>query len=313
MEISLFFFLLFAARSFVCASPVYDERALDAFPITKAPVELERRQGLDLASVFTSCGYKSEDPSQPRLAGHGFKCAVDTVNSYWGVCPLDKTEFSDCGIREVCTDQFQCTSGCGRTELATAMQCSGSSSGYCFSELLVAATDQTYTRFNCDSTYKFRVVVAASGLVPVSGASSSATATDTGNTFSSTSTPSPTQTSSISSATSVANGPPAASSSTNVGAIVGGVVGGLALLVFGALAFYFIRRHTRNPTQPKSSLANEPPPFPGSPDVGPQKYAQYAEMEHPPSEVAATEKIQPMFEMAAVVEEPTRGSRNRTT
>jgi hypothetical protein len=56
----------------------------------------------------------------------------------------------------------------------------------------------------------------------------------------------------------------AAKDSSNTGAIAGGVVGGIAVLGLGALAFFFIRRRSKNPAQP-AGVQQMPPPGPQPP------------------------------------------------
>lgn len=56
------------------------------FPLTKSPIELHARQD----PWQLTCGFKSDNPSEPRIAASGWYCATDKTFNYWGVGTTQK-------------------------------------------------------------------------------------------------------------------------------------------------------------------------------------------------------------------------------
>jgi hypothetical protein len=75
-----------------------------------ARIDLGKRQAV---SLITTCGYSNGDGTQPRTAGVGDACRIDTINGLWGFCPNTVRAATDCGFDGYCIDSFSCSLGCG--------------------------------------------------------------------------------------------------------------------------------------------------------------------------------------------------------
>lgn len=251
-------------------------------------VDLKRRQ---VTSYQSTCGFENGDPNQPRTAQPGFDCRTDTLNGLWGFCPTTVISATDCGLAGNCVDSFACTSGCGIfgnkittftwyvIAPRTARGCQGShtlhssASGgnHCSSALLTDTSDATYTYIACGASPITDHLLAVStnaapvtttlglaSISPVSILSFTLIPTSTSSLSSSSSSASFSSAfpaSALPSGTSSTSGPSASSSSNNAGAIVGGVIGGLALISLVGLALLFLRNiepmlFRCNPTNP---------------------------------------------------------------
>ncbi|TAQ88157.1 hypothetical protein B7494_g3549 [Chlorociboria aeruginascens] len=221
--------------------------------------------------VTSTCGFETGDPSKPRSANPGFDCRVDTDNGLWGFCPTTVNLPSDCGIAGSCFDGSGCLGGCGIIGVAgiTTITCNAAGQDFCSTAWLIDGPSQTYAYIACGPNSSAQTLLAeASATSPATsstGSSGSNTALYTAAvSTSSTSMPSSTSMSSVlsqsaltASSTSLAIVPnpvfntstptPRGSPKSNIGAIVGGVLGGLTLIGFFVLAAIFLlRKHRRS-------------------------------------------------------------------
>ncbi|KAH6288729.1 hypothetical protein HBI39_214580 [Parastagonospora nodorum] len=200
------------------------------------------------AATIDTCGYSEGDPKNPRTADPGFDCRVDAKNGLWGFCPTTVALPVDCGLAGVCVDSHSCTKGCGRltrrTDITTV---SCDPSQFCSTVLSIAGRDQSYEYIACGAK------AGTDRLFPSPNAASATTTPSSPTSAPSTSftisisqpTPTALETSAESAETSVTSGPisiPSKQESTNIGAIVGGVLGGLALICLTILGTVIIRR-----------------------------------------------------------------------
>ncbi|KAH4016346.1 hypothetical protein HBI81_194570 [Parastagonospora nodorum] len=200
------------------------------------------------AASIDTCGYSEGDPKNPRTADPGFDCRVDAKNGLWGFCPTTVALPVDCGLAGVCVDSHSCTKGCGRltrrTDITTV---SCDSTQFCSTVLSIAGRDQSYEYIACGAK------AGTDRLFPSPNAASATTTPSSPTSVPSTSftisisqsTPTPLETSAGSAETSVTTDPnsiPSKQESTNIGAIVGGVLGGLALICLTILGTVLIRR-----------------------------------------------------------------------
>ncbi|CEJ92804.1 hypothetical protein VHEMI08434 [[Torrubiella] hemipterigena] len=228
------------------------------------------------ADSVSTCGYLNGNPSKPRTANSGYNCRVDTQDGLWGFCPTSVIAASDCGLAGSCVDQFKCSKGCGfidKTQLTT-FTCE--STQQCGTAILTAGVDQTYTYIACGGeafTDHYMITPTADPqpkttkeppkVVSTSDPSSSQPKLTQSQTQpSSTSSPNSHTTdvasqskqassSTVTSATLGANSPsvsPAADSGkpNNIVLIIGGVLGGLALLCISAIAIFYLWRRNQN-------------------------------------------------------------------
>ncbi|TEY86425.1 hypothetical protein BOTCAL_0009g00520 [Botryotinia calthae] len=214
-------------------------------PVSSVPVQLRARQTTPFASL---CGYSNGDVEIPRTAESGYACREDTANNLWGFCPNTIAEATNCGFVGYCVDDGTCSTGCGRSSL-TQIQCANAMP-YCSTALLVSE-EQTYTYLTCATspTTDFYLVNPTSNSVS-SVSSASASQVPTTQYYSTivgaTSSSAPNAQSTSAQSTS------AKASPNNVGAIVGGVLGGLALILLIVIALIFLKRY-----KPSTSLKGE--------------------------------------------------------
>ncbi|EAT77579.1 hypothetical protein SNOG_15036 [Parastagonospora nodorum SN15] len=157
------------------------------------------------AASIDTCGYSEGDPKNPRTADPGFDCRVDAKNGLWGFCPTTVALPVDCGL----AGSYEYIA-CGAK----------------------AGTDRLFPSPNAASA-------TTTPSSPTSVPSTSFTISI------SQSTPTPLETSAGSAETSVTTDPisiPSKQESANIGAIVGGVLGGLALICLTILGTVLIRR-----------------------------------------------------------------------
>ncbi|TGO31333.1 hypothetical protein BPAE_0001g02330 [Botrytis paeoniae] len=207
---------------------------------SSVPVQLRARQ---TTSFGTLCGYSNGDIEISRTAEPGYACREDTVDNLWGFCPNTIAEATNCDFVGYCADDGTCSTGCGRSSL-TQIHCTNAMP-YCSTALLVSE-EQTYTYLTCATspTTNFYLVNPTSNSVStVSSASGSQVPTtqyySTIVVATSSSAPNAQSTS-------------AKASPNNVGAIVGGVLGGLALIFLIVIALIFLKRY-----KPSTSLKDE--------------------------------------------------------
>ncbi|ERT03377.1 hypothetical protein HMPREF1624_01691 [Sporothrix schenckii ATCC 58251] len=253
-----------------------------------------------------TCGYLDGNASAPRSAQPGFDCRIDTQHGIWGFCPTTVIAATDCGLAAACSDSGTCTSICEFNAASglTTITCpsSGTNVAYCSTAMLTFGVDQSYAYVACGHDPVTDHYVVTPTFTPTPSTTSSSKAPPTTSTrpsVSSTSSPatkSPAAQSSSSSSSSIttsqATSSPspstASTSNTNVGAIVGGVLGGLALLCSSAIAVVFIIKRNRSSSRgdrqhdgPSTSTSSPPPPDMSGPSTAPfppaPPYAQHAQ------------------------------------
>ncbi|KAK6614117.1 hypothetical protein H4I96_00438 [Botrytis cinerea] len=218
----LFLFLITSEAITISKPPLHT-------PVSSVPVQLRARQTTSFASL---CGYSNGDIEIPRTAEPGYACREDTVNNLWGFCPNTIAEATNCDFVGYCVDDGTCSTGCGRSSL-TQLHCTNAMP-YCSTALLVSE-EQTYTYLTCATspTTNFYLVNPTSNSVStVSSASTSQVSTTQyySTIVGATSSSAPSAQSTSAQSTS-AQSTSAKASPNNVGAIVGGVLGGLALIL----------------------------------------------------------------------------------
>ncbi|KAH9862847.1 hypothetical protein J1614_010940 [Plenodomus biglobosus] len=210
------------------------------------------------ASHATICGYQDGDPQSARTAQSGYGCRVDTANGLWGFCPTTVISAEDCGLAGVCVDNHSCTQGCGRLSgraQITTFSCERSQ--FCSTVLLINGPDQSFEYIACGAEAR------TDSLFPVPNAVEATTTPSSSTSVPSSSLTRPT---SQPTATAAAKSPiPASTSSSDInssfesstpstiptssqqnpmdlGAIVGGAIGGLCVICLTILGIVLIRR-----------------------------------------------------------------------
>ncbi|KAI1340135.1 hypothetical protein F5Y15DRAFT_423524 [Xylariaceae sp. FL0016] len=258
--------------------------------ITEAPNVrdlLKRDDGQTvLVAPDNTCGFFDGSIGAPYYCNAGYTCALVTTAGYGFVACCDSDQ-EDCGVRVGCMDYFDvysssyCDSGCLHDTLTakctytdypycgTVTMLDGITDYYCNSVDLSSVEEVLTTYDGEDDGRSFTPVV-----VTLSTSDSTATTgtADDGNLG-----PAVTVTASSSSST----GPPGpthpstSKSSTPVGAIAGGAVGGVALLALIAAGIFFLVRHNKkNKNANGAPVAHDQPTMhqtqtPNSPPVSP--------------------------------------------
>ncbi|KAM0310660.1 hypothetical protein ACHAO8_007881 [Botrytis cinerea] len=226
----------------------------------KVPIILEKRQ---VTTSAETCGYANGNAMFPRSAAPGYFCGKDIQNSLWGFCSDAVT--ADCELYGYCFDKGACSAGCGVSGL-------------------ISTTWYTYTHITCANapgsaiwlavptiTSPSPTTISSLSRAAVSISTLERTVTVSSSSFAtnpkvSTSTPA-----TISSTTAL---DPAATSNTGiasvsteyssssmpVGAIIGGALGGLSLILLTVIALVMLkRRHISTPKVVKNEPASELP------------------------------------------------------
>ncbi|TGO34881.1 hypothetical protein BHYA_0178g00120 [Botrytis hyacinthi] len=230
MNLFIFFFFLIQSEAItILKSPL-------PTPASSVAVQLRARQ---TTSFGTLCGYSNGDIEIPRTAEPGYVCRENTIDDLWGFCPNTIAEATNCDFVGYCVDDGTCSTGCGRSSL-TQIQCTNAMP-YCSTALLVSE-EQTYTYLTCatsPTTNFYLADPASSSVSTISSASGSQVPTTQyySTIVVATSASAPGTHSTSAQSTS------AKASPNNVGAIVGGVLGGLALIFLIVIALIFLKRY----------------------------------------------------------------------
>ncbi|KAH6695171.1 hypothetical protein F5X68DRAFT_29020 [Plectosphaerella plurivora] len=243
-------------------------------------------QKRSITTELSTCGYFKGDPNRPRTADSGYNCRIDVRNGLWGFCPTSVVAASDCGLAGSCYDTARCSTGCGMTERTdlTTFSCE---KDFCSIAVLTFGVDQTYSYIACGARavtehYLGSPTAAAAeptttstseppptSSKPSPSSESEAQATTSSSpppsslpsettppptpSFSDISAPSPSSsdTSAPASNDNQQQQPPQNEADIPIGAIIGGVLGGVALLCGTIIAVVFLlrRRSARAPSR----------------------------------------------------------------
>lgn len=237
-------------------------------PLPTLAAQLSLRNGTefdkraDIQTEMSTCGYQNGDPNKFRTANPGFDCRVDTMNGLWGFCPVTVIAATDCGLAGSCVDHGSCSRGCGKTANSKLTTFTCGPKQFCSTALLTFGVDQTYSYIGCGGSPKtdhYLITPIASSTPTTSTAKTTSTTDQSYSPTTATESPSSSSksTDASSGTTPSANASPTkdsdggsrsanngGSSPNNTGAIVGGVIGGIALLcISGLVAILLLRRN----------------------------------------------------------------------
>ncbi|KAK4147149.1 uncharacterized protein C8A04DRAFT_24945 [Dichotomopilus funicola] len=217
-------------------------------------------------STDNTCGYVSGSFTSSLWCASTARCVYNSINSHIGCCDDGETK---CPIWTTCYDSTERSSF--STNNGYTMWCGSSDYPHCMTHVYQESW-AGYTLFGCG-------VAAATDKIwyqaldkPSSTSSSSTTSAESTSTTSTSTSTSATETSS--STPSPTPGPaPNGGSSTPVGPIVGGVVGGVAVLALIGAGIWAIRRHSKkskqvnpDPAAAAAAAGNIPPNGPNGPN-----------------------------------------------
>ncbi|KAI1388053.1 uncharacterized protein F4822DRAFT_444509 [Hypoxylon trugodes] len=314
LHVSRFFLLLLHV---VTVLAFYNVSVTELRVVETSLPRLGRRNGgiaLEQRAVTTelsTCGYVDGDPSKIRTAEPGYDCRIDITKGLWGFCPTTVISASDCGLAGVCVDQSDCSEGCGLTgtEGITTFTCTKSGENFCSTALNVRGVDQTFSYIACGASAEIITLLAEPSDETTS--STSATATSKENVVGSSSTSQPVPASTTPQSGSLLTNPSepttqaqqqqSGGSSTNTGGIIGGVLGGLALVCGTVLAALYLLRRGRQRQRESQEAANA---INGMAQSGPNKdYSAYS-MVPSPSEADSVPVARPQTHPAEVYGSP---------
>ncbi|KAL1843093.1 hypothetical protein VTJ49DRAFT_3040 [Mycothermus thermophilus] len=182
---------------------------------------------------------------------------VDTLNGLWGFCPTTVIAAADCGLAGSCVDSFSCSGGCGFTDqpLTTFTCSSGSDAAFCSTALLrFPDSPGAFTYLACGRGPITEEYLAFTTETSSSSKTQSSVSTATSTTEDRTATPGPTLASpsrtedAVPTSTDTNNDTSQSQSSSapiNIGAIVGGVIGCVALICGCIIVLYWLRQRGR--------------------------------------------------------------------
>ncbi|KAF2156280.1 hypothetical protein K461DRAFT_265688 [Myriangium duriaei CBS 260.36] len=199
-----------------------------------------------------TCGFGHDGGA--RTAEPGYECRVDPSLGLWNFCPSTVVTATGCGMNGRCIDQSACSTGCGPffdgSHYPFTATCTGSQ--YCSTAISDDGLGRSYLYIDCGEAEITETIFAT---IP-----KTVTATTTSSTSSNTtasSTPGPTASalpndtttspgllpaSSTSLRSSTPTSSASLSSSTPIGPIVGGILGGLAIICLTIFVIFLVRR-----------------------------------------------------------------------
>ncbi|KAF5021323.1 hypothetical protein F66182_6645 [Fusarium sp. NRRL 66182] len=264
-------------------------------PFIPQPRNFEPRA---VSTELSTCGYLNGDPDKERTADSGFNCRVDTRNGLWGFCPTTVLTASDCGLAGSCVDSHECSEGCGMTdsEDLTTFTCNRRS--FCSMALLTFGVDQTYSYIACGDKattehYHVTPTVDASTTSESSQAATSGASTtiSTGATESISGSARGSTSEDISAASQTSSEQDSSSSgdsSPNLGAIIGGAIGGLVVVCGTIIAAIFLLRRNRSRDAGVDTAEQNTPPSGAQNEAKPQEMPADTQHGRPsPVELAA--------------------------
>ncbi|KAF5000844.1 hypothetical protein FGRMN_1452 [Fusarium graminum] len=223
---------------------------------TKAPFPTRPSNHIEQRAISTelsTCGYLDGDPSKERTADSGYNCRVDTKNGLWGFCPTTVLTASDCGLAGSCIDNHACSDGCGMTDSKDLTTFTCRRKSFCSVALLTFGVDQTYSYIACGTkaaTDHYQITptsgetTTSESIEPTASQIKTKTSSAVSSQTLSSTTETAQSTSAEASSTSSEEDTPA-NPSTNIGAIVGGVIGGLVVICGTVIVAILLPRRNR--------------------------------------------------------------------
>ncbi|KAF4435734.1 hypothetical protein F53441_13438 [Fusarium austroafricanum] len=227
-------------------------------------------------SEMITCGYKNGDPAAMTKAESGSVCRFSTQNGLWGMCK--SAGDPKCTVAGRCRDQHDCSGGCGKTENPKFRMTSCKKIEYCSFAYLIMDEGHKYTYVACGAVAATDTYYITPKVPPLSKTvTQKASTIETSELSSDTTAVTETSTTSSESATETteeASNDNTAPSGSNTGAIVGGVVGGLAVICgTGIAAIYLLRRNRSQKSEatPETGQGTTETPDQTVPNNGPKE------------------------------------------
>ncbi|KAL6885412.1 hypothetical protein GGI43DRAFT_432461 [Trichoderma evansii] len=205
-------------------------------PLPTPAARLPQRNGTefdkraDIQTEMSTCGFQNGDLKKMRTANPGFDCRVDTMNGLWGFCPVTV------GSKQFCSTALL-TFGVDQTYSYIA--CGGSPKT---DHYLISPTSDSSSTTTQSSSTKMTAKQTTTSVVSSSSKSTDASPGNTSGPATASTTDAPAKETNGSSGSTISSG----SSTNNTRAIIGGVIGGIALLCLSGIASVFFLRRNRS-------------------------------------------------------------------
>ncbi|KAH7173809.1 uncharacterized protein B0J16DRAFT_197746 [Fusarium flagelliforme] len=209
-------------------------------------------------SEMITCGYKNGDPEAVTTPPAGSVCRFSTHNGLWGLCKSGGDP--RCTLVGRCRDHHECFGGCGKTENTKFLATTCKKEQYCSFAYLIMDEGHTYTQMGCGAVFvtdTFFMTPQVPQLTKPGTTQTTMTAETLNSTSDTTDETAPSETAETA---NEASGP---HPSSNVGAIVAGVVGGLAVICGTAIAALYLLRKNRDDRPETEKGTTTKPKTPG--------------------------------------------------
>ncbi|KAF4494597.1 hypothetical protein FAGAP_9287 [Fusarium agapanthi] len=217
--------------------------ATETLQPSQTPERLERRA---VPYEMITCGYKNGDPAAMTTAESGSVCRFSTQNGIWGMCK--RAEDSKCTLAGRCRDQHECAGGRGKTD-NPKFRMTSCKVEYCSLAYLIMDQGHRYTYIACGAVAaKDTYYITPKAPALTTAVSQTTSTSETSKASSDTTAVTEISTTSSGSATeapSEVSDDNRSESRSDTGAIVSGVVGGLAVLCGTAVAVIYLLRKSR--------------------------------------------------------------------
>ncbi|KHE87566.1 hypothetical protein GE21DRAFT_1281687 [Neurospora crassa] len=227
---------------------------------TTTLIQQKRQNGVIVTRLSTV--FLSGEVSKTRTANPGYDCRIDLGARLWGFCPTAVIAASDCGLAGSCVDNHACSKGCGYTNQDfTTFTCKDPGNDYCSTALLMLSNRDlgAFTYIACGKApiTDAYMAYATDAIITYVPTNTQGISTSTTGAPASTSSLASQTAAAIASSASLTSTAPSASgpaepkggsdssNNNNLGAIVGGVVGSLAVLCGSVVAIVWLLRRNR--------------------------------------------------------------------
>ncbi|ROV89493.1 hypothetical protein VPNG_10158 [Cytospora leucostoma] len=217
---------------------------LGSNPVPTSPPNLAEARQNKRSATDNTCAYIGGDPHYPLYCSVDSLCVYNSVSSNIGCCPDTSTT---CAIWTTCFDSTDAS--LYTTDNGYTLWCGDSEYPYCKTHLYNDDTFRGYTLQGCAVAAGTDSVVYSATLSSVSSSSRKSSSAANGFTTVSSST----RGSDPATSTLTTSTPTSRSSPAPIGAIVGGVVGGIAVIALFALGLVFLLRRRRRDPGPKGN------------------------------------------------------------
>lgn len=219
---------------------------LGTSPMPTSPPKIREAKEYKRAGEDNTCAYVNGDPDIPLYCDVSSACVYNSVRSNIGCCPDTSTT---CSIWTTCLDSSD--KNLYTTDNGYTLWCGSSEYPYCRTHLYEDDVFTGYTLLGCGvaagtDSVVYSTTLSMDSLSSKSSTSSSSDSSSTSASSTNTSRTTTTGSTTTSSDSATPPGPGPTDSSAPIGAIVGGAVGGFAVIALFALGLVLLLRRRRH-------------------------------------------------------------------